>query len=146
MRRTAAYFGVWIALCMLVQIVVMFSVFFPRVFFLPDRPNQWLFAVRYFGPYGVPVGIVAGIGWWLLHRGGRRPGWLVYVLFALAVVLVNHVLIVGFLQMLSSPGDFDALWFTLALTLVMHGWLTVPAAVVGTYLFVAWNRRRGAGV
>jgi hypothetical protein len=144
MRRTAVYFGVWTALCMLVVIVALFSIVRPRIHFMPHDSNQALLAVRYLGPYCVPAGAVAGIGWWLLHLQGAQPGWRRYGLFAFAVVLVNHLLIFGFWLVLLFPAGFVAMARELAVAFVLHGWISVPVALVGTYLFVAWNRRRGA--
>ena len=146
MRRTAVYFGVWAALCMLFEILIWCTFIFPSVPSYSLDFSLWLSDIRRFAPYCVPAGVVAGVGWWLLHRGGRRPSGLVYGLFALAIVLVNHVLIMGFLVELSSSptDDIASKAGGLAMLFLLHGWLTVPVALIGTYLFVVWNRRRGA--
>ena len=144
MRRTAVYFGLWTALCMLIAIVTMITII--NLLFgstlhtlrraLSNIPESW--------PFCVLAGIVAGVGWWLLHRRGSEPGWRGYALFALAVVLVNHVLIVSILQMMWNPDGYAFRPAELALEFVFHGWLTVPMALIGTFLFVRWNRRREA--
>ena len=41
-----------------------------------------------------------------------------------------------------AVAGFVAMARELASDFVLHGWLTVPVALVGTYLFVRWNRRR----
>lgn len=142
MRRTAVYFGLWTAFCMLMSTATMFTVIDLWLGPTFSGLHRTLSTVGNVAPFCVPVGIVAGMGWWLLHRQGRQPDWPGYALFALAVVLVNHVLFFGFWMVLLFPAGFVAMAKELVVAFVLHGWLTVPVAFLGTYLFVRWNGRR----
>jgi hypothetical protein len=142
MTRTAVYFGLWTAFCMLMSTVAMFTIIDLWLSPTSDGLRQMLSTVSNVAPFCVPAGAVAGIGWWLLHLQGAQPGWRRYGLFAFAVVLVNHLLIFGFWLVLLFPAGFVAMARELAVAFVLHGWISVPVALVGTYLFVAWNKRR----
>jgi hypothetical protein len=144
-RRTAIFFGFWAALCVLVALMVVIKVINLEPTEIPYTWSQTLSMAEEASPFCVPAGIAAGIGWWLLHRQDRQLGWRCYGLFAVGVVLVDHVLLIGPFVML-SPGTFVDKTKDLVATFVFHGWLTLPMALVGTYIFVAWNRRRLAAI
>lgn len=138
-KRTAFYFGVWTAFCALIVTLICFAIFYwIHPFYFP----RWLDDIREFGPRCIPDGILAGVGWWLLHRGGRQPDWLVYGLFALAVVLVSHMLFYAIPYVLAAPGNIAVRERESLVSFLFHGWLSVPVVLFGTSLFVARNRRR----
>jgi hypothetical protein len=147
MNRVAVLYGIWAALCMAVMLAGFFAV-------LPlasddalrgsmfDGPNATMRAVAFLLPFCIPAGIVAGLGWALFHLGGRKPSWLGYGLLALLVVVVSHFLVFGVASIVTGEMNFGALIDGLTFILVLHGWLSFPMALLGTAVFVAWNRAR----
>ena len=91
------------------------------------------------------AGLVAGFLWLAFHHNGHRPGWLLYALLALLVVLISHMLVFGGIGVWGSQDPLRDL-VGVALMFVIHGWLSVPVAFIGTALFVIWNRRQAAAI
>ncbi len=91
----------------------------------------------------VPTFLTATAGWAWLHRRRRRPTPLGYILMAFLIVVGTHFLVAvpAVFEHFSNPAlvlGGLASWATL---LVMHGWATVPVALLATALFV-WIKRR----
>lgn len=145
MNRTALLYGTWAALCMALAVIGFFAIVhlgsgdaFRGTMF--EGPNPAIRAGLFLLPFCIPAGIVAGIGWAAFHRDGRKPGRLGYSLLALLVVVVSHVLVFTVASIATGETNNAAelihgLWFLL----LMHGWLSVPMALLGTAAFVAWN-------
>jgi hypothetical protein len=144
MNRIALLFSLWAALCMAMAIVSFFVIvgigssdaFRGSMF---DGPHPALRAIAFLLPFCVPTGIVAGLGWAVFHRVGRRPGWLSYGPLALVVVLLSHLLIFGTASIITGETNLAELIYGLGFMLLLHGWLTVPMALLGTAAFVAWS-------
>lgn len=100
-------------------------------------------AIAFLSMFSPVAGIVAAAMWWLFHRNGRTPGWFGYALLSLLVVFVSHVLVFGSMVLVSSDDLLRDLIGAAALFLI-HGWLSVPVALLGTAVFVRWVRRRNA--
>ena len=107
--------------------------------FSKDNPSWG--AIGCLAMFAPVAGVVAGLLWALFHRNGRKPGWLLYGVLALLVVLVSHMLVFGGI---GAWGSSDLLRDLLgaAVMFILHGWLSVPVAFAGTALFVLWNKRR----
>ncbi len=145
MNRTALCFAVWAALCMALAIVGFFAIVhlgsndvFRGTMF--EGPHPALRAVTFLLPFCIPTGIVAGLGWAVFHRQGHTPGWLGYGLLALGVVVLSHVLIFGMASIAAGETSAAELIEGLGFMLLLHGWLSVPMALLGTAAFVAWSR------
>jgi hypothetical protein len=149
MNRNAVFFGIWAALCMAAAIVGFFAIvglgsgdFFRGSMF--DGPHPAMRAIAFLLPFCIPTGIVACLGWAIFHRGGHRPGWPGYGLLALAVVVLSHLLIFGVASVSTGETDLVELARGLGFMLLLHGWLTVPTALLGTATFVAWSHHAPA--
>lgn len=148
MNRTAVLYGLWAALCMAIAILAFFAIvdlgssdaFRGSMF---EGPAPTLRAIAFLLPFCIPAGIVAGIGWAAFHRGGREPGWLGYSLLALLVVVASHVLIVSTASITTGETNAGELLHGLGFMLLLHGWLSLPMALLGTGLFVLWSRSAG---
>jgi hypothetical protein len=105
-----------------------------------DGPRPALHAIAFLLPFCIPAGIIAGLGWALFHRDGREPGWAGYCLLALLVVLVSHVLIFSTASISTQETDPAELIYGLGFMLLLHCWLSVPMALLGTAVFVLWSR------
>ena len=144
MNRTALFYGIWAALCMAIALVGFFAIvhlgsgdaFRGSMF---DGPRPAMRAIGFLLPFSIPTGIVAGLGWAMFHRGGRKPGWLGCSLLALLVVVVSHVLIFGVASITTGETNIAELIHGLWFMLLLHGWLTFPMALLGTAAFVAWS-------
>ena len=144
MNRTALSYGVWAALCMAAALIGFFAIvnlgsgdaFRGSMF---DGPDPAIRAATFLLPFCIPAGIVAGLGWAVFHRAGRRPGWLGYSLLALLVVVVSHVLVFGVASITTGETGVAELVHGLWFLLLLHGWLTFPMALLGTAAFVAWS-------
>lgn len=151
MNKTAFLFGLWAASCMAFAIAGFFAIvdlgaddaFRGSMF---EGPNPTLRAVGFLLPFCVPAGIVAGLGWALFHRGGRASGWAGYAGLALLVVIASHILVFGTASITTGETDIAGLAYGLAFMLMLHGWISVPMALLGTALFVLWNRRQAQAV
>lgn len=140
MNRTAIYFGLWAATCLLLTTAVVYALFFVQTTFLS------LEGVGVTALIALTTGLIAAVGWALLHRKGRRAGWLGHIALAIGVVLLTHLVVASVVLIpdgirepnSSLAGAVAGLFFTI----VLHGWITIPAALLGTGLFVLWNRRR----
>ena len=147
MNRSALYYGLWAALCMAVAVAAFLAIaslgaedaFRGSMF---DGPNPALRATAFLLPFCIPAGIVAGLGWALFHRQRRAPGWPGYCLLALLVVVVSHVLIFGTASITTGETDLAELLYGLTFLFILHGWFSVPMALLGTSVFVLWNRHR----
>ena len=96
----------------------------------------FLFFVTAFPTFGVAI-----LSWIVLHRRERHPGWIDYGFLAMGVVIATQLLIallVAIWFQMATPLEFVRLnaWF-----LIVHGWYTMPIALVGTALFVWWLKR-----
>ena len=69
---------------------------------------------------------------------GRAPGWLGYGLLALLVVVVSHVLIFGAASIAHGRDRLSRCCHGLGFMLLLHGWLSIPMALLGTAAFVLW--------
>lgn len=137
MIRTSIYFALWTMICMIVAITGFFFVGALADMFSVDG---WK-SVGFLSMFAPVAGLVAGLLWALFHREGYRPGWLLYALLALLVVGVGHMLVFG---VIFNVPNFDPVSDLIgaAYMFIVHGWLSVPVAFIGTALFVVWNRRR----
>ena len=145
MIRTAILFGIWAALCMAATIAGFFIVsdaWDGGGLALVDKDS--LRAIAFLSMFSPVAGIVAGLMWALFHRKGYAPGWLAYALLALLVVLVSNMLVFGGMFAIGSDDPLRD-FVGAAFGFVIHGWLSVPVAFLGTALFVLWTRRRKAG-
>ncbi len=146
MIRTSICFALWTITCMAIAIIGFFVVSDmidgEKILFSDDNPSYR--AVGFLLMFSPVAGIVAGLLWMLFHRRGHQPAWWGYVLLALLVVFISHMLVFGVIMISGAEGLTDTLIGLVgALTmLLVHGWLSVPVAVIGTALFVIWNRRR----
>jgi hypothetical protein len=144
--RAALLFTVWTAFCMVLAIAGFLVVFdlLGNTDGLRFEPldQSTIYNIGFFGLCAVPAGAIAGLGWWLLHRNSYKPKWWAYGLFAIAVVIVNHYLIFGVLSHSFWESDYLAQLEELSLLLMLHGWLSVPVALIGTALFVVFYRKR----
>lgn len=145
MMRTACLFAIWTMACMVGAIVGFYFVAdladgVPGVF---SRDNPSWGAIGFLAMFAPVAGAVAGLSWALFHRAGRRPGWPLYGLMALLVVGVSHMLVFGAIAIWGSENPLGDL-VGAVIMFVIHGWLSVPVAFIGTALFVSWNRRREA--
>ena len=128
MIRTAILFALWTIACMAVAIIGFFLIADlidgEKIVFSDESPS--IRAIGFLLMFSPVAGIVAGLLWLLFHRRGHQPAWWGYVVLALLVVLISHTLVglVGALTMI-----------------VVHGWLSVPVALIGTALFVLGRRR-----
>jgi len=100
--------------------------------------------IAFFWLFTIPAGVAAAACWMLFHRKGRRPGWPGYALLALVVVVVSHVLVFGSLNSTNWIDDFPGSVALLTILFLLHGWLSVPVALLGTAMFVLWQRRHEA--
>lgn len=135
--REAIYFGLWAAACVIIAAAAFFGL-------LAYTVDGALFSgVSKFVLIAMPTGAVAGLGWFALHRGGRRPNWLGYTLLAVGTVFVSHILIASVLLFPMGQAKTSSIDYVVnvVLTILYHGWLTVPVALIGTALFV-WARRK----
>ncbi len=140
MIRTAILFGLWAAICMALAIAGFFSVIGE-----PWRKDDTsLNLIAFFGVFSPVAGIVAGARGALLHRYVPQPPWWTYGGLAIAVILVSHLLVFGGLNIGWWWPDLLGLATIVGLTFMFHAWLSLPVALIGTTLFVAWNRRRAA--
>lgn len=141
MNRTAIYFGLWAASCLLLTFVAVFGLLFLETssFSFESAGIMALLVTT--------TGVIAGLGWALLHRKGRRAGWLGHVALAIGVVVVTHLVVASVVMIPGSSEQTDlgvaGLLAGLVLTIAIHGWITIPVALLGTGLFVLWIRRRG---
>lgn len=145
MIRTAIYFGLWAALCMVAAILGFFlliDLMNSEAWKLGRLTRDTLQPAAFLSLFALPAGVIAALGWWLLHRKDRRPRWWAYGLLAVAVVIVSHYLIFGALALSSWSGDLLTELEALTMMLMFHVWLSLPVALIGTALFVRWNRRR----
>jgi len=60
------------------------------------------------------------------------------------VVVVSHVLVFGSLNSTNWIDDFPGSVALLTILFLLHGWLSVPVALLGTAMFVLWQRRHEA--
>ena len=149
MNRTALYFGLWAALCMAVAIVTFFIIadmgsgetFRDTMF---DGPAPSVRPILFLLPFCVPAAIVAGLGWAILHRKGHRPGWLGYGLLAVLVVVLSHIVVFGTIALTADAGDRLQALSGIGFIFMVHGWVSVPMALLGTFVFVLWTRRHRA--
>lgn len=147
MIRTSICFALWTIACMAIAIIGFFVVSDlidgEKILFSDDNPSYR--AVGFLLMFSPVAGIVAGLLWMLFHRRGHQPAWWGYVLLALLVVLISHMLVFGVIMISGAEGLTDTLIGLVgALTmLLVHGWLSVPVAVIGTALFVNLKRRLG---
>ncbi len=143
MIRNAIYFGLWAIFCMALAIAGFFVAFGG----LPHTINgvrETVPIITDFAIFSPVAGVMAAVGWWLLHRTIAHPIWWGYALLAIGVVVVSHLLVFGSLGIgwfWPHLSDFAVI---LGLEFMMHGWLSVPVALVATALFVLWNHRRAA--
>ncbi len=84
---------------------------------------------------------MAGLGWVMFHRNNREPGWLGYSFLALLVVVASHVLIFSTASVTTGETNARELLYGLGFMLMLHGWLSIPMALLGTAVFVLWERR-----
>jgi hypothetical protein len=145
MNRIAVLYGLWAALCMAIAMLAFFAIadlgaadaFKGSMF---DGPAPTLRAISFLLPFCIPTGIVAGLGWAVFHRGGREPGWLGYSLLALLVVVASHVLIFSTASITTGETNMGEVLHGLGFMLLLHGWLSIPMALLGTTAFVLWSR------
>jgi hypothetical protein len=145
MNRTAVFYGLWAALCMAIAILAFFAIadlgaddaFKGSMF---DGPAPTMSAIAFLLPFCIPAGIVAGLGWTAFHHQGRAPGLLGYGLLALLVVVVSHLLIFGTASVTTGETNVGELLYGLGFMLLLHGWLSIPMALLGTAAFVLWER------
>ena len=150
MNRTALYYGIWAGFCMAVALIGFFAIvhlgssdaFRGSMF---DGPDPAIRAATFLLPFCIPAGIVAGLGWAMFHRAGRRLDWRGYSLLALLVVVVSHMLIFGVASITTGETSGAELVHGLWFLLLLHGWLSFPMALLGTAAFVAWSRYALAG-
>lgn len=150
MIRTSILFGLWAAICMLVAIAGFFLI----MDFAGSPASSWKLSnigrgtvkpIVFLSLFALPAGVIASLGWMLFHRGGRQPRWWGYGSMAIAIVVVGNYVILGALA-LGFWGDTPREWLkVVSMELLFHGWLSVPMALIGTALFVLWQRRRVAG-
>jgi hypothetical protein len=148
MIRTAIYFGLWTIACMIVTIGGFFLIgdladpydSLKQVF---SRDNPSWPAAGFLMMFSPVAGVVATLLWMFFHRGGRQPGWLIYGLIALLVIFISHMVVFGGMFSIGSERPLETFVGTIVIFAV-HGWLSVPIAILGTALFVLWNRRRTA--
>jgi len=140
MNRTAIYFGLWAASCLLLTFVAVFGLLFLETYSLSFESAGFTAVLV------ATTGVIAALGWALLHRKGRRAGWLGYFALAVGVVVVTHLVVASVVMIPGSSEQTDlgvaGLLAGLVLTIAIHGWITIPVALLGTGLFVLWNRRR----
>jgi|GEM_PF-6765319 len=94
--------------------------------------------------YSLPTGVVAALGWWLIHRLSHDPGWVSYVLLALFVLAVNHVVFLG-VPTLGAYKGYRGDGFVLIGSIrfiFIYGWVSVAGTLVATALFVWLNGQR----
>jgi hypothetical protein len=145
MIRTAILFAIWTIVCMAIAIVGFFAISDlidgEKILFSDDNPS--IRAAGFLLMFSPVAGIVAGLLWMLFHRKEHRPSWWGYVLLALLVVLISHMLVFGVIMISGADGLTDTLVGLVgALTmLLVHGWLSVPVAIIGTALFVLGRRK-----
>jgi hypothetical protein len=145
MNRTAVLYGLWAALCMAIAMLAFFAIadlgaadaFKGSMF---DGPAPTLRAISFLLPFCIPTGIVAGLGWAAFHRGGREPGWPGYCVLALLVVVASHVLIFSTASIATGETNMGEVLRGLGFMLLLHGWLSIPMALIGTAAFVIWSR------
>ncbi len=140
MNRAAIYFGLWATLCMALAIAGFFSVIGEP--WKKDDTSRNLIA--FFAVFSPVAGVVAGLGWELLHRYRARPAWWAYALLAIGIIIVSHVLVFGGLNLGWWWPDLMGFTTMLGILFMMHGWLSVPVALIGTALFVLWAHRVAA--
>jgi hypothetical protein len=145
MTRAAFHYGLWTAFCMAIAILGFFAIAdlsadhaFRGTMF--DGPAPFISAIAFLLPFCIPAGIVACLGWAIFHRDGRDPGWLGYGLLALVVVVASHVLIFGTASIATGETNVSQLMSGMAFMFLLHGWLSVPSALLGTAAFVLWER------
>ena len=150
MIRTAVLFALWTIACMAVAIIGFFLIADlidgEKIVFSDENPS--IRAIGFLLMFSPVAGIVAGLLWLLFHRRGHQPAWWGYVLLALLVVLISHMLVFGAITFTGADDLTDTLIGLVgALTMiVVHGWLSVPVAVIGTALFVLGRKRLDRGV
>ena len=142
MNRTAIWFGLWAAFCLLLVAAALYALFFVQTTIL-SWEGAGITAL-----IALTTGVIAGLGWALLYRKGRRAGWLGHIALAIGVVVLTHLVVASVVLIPDGIREPD---FGLAgavagllLTIAFHGWLTIPASLLGTGLFVLWNRRRSS--
>lgn len=140
MNRTAIYFGLWAASCLLLVTAALFGLLFIEGTSLSFEGVGIAMLIA------LTTGVIASLGWALLHRKGRRAGWLGHIALAVGVVVLTHLVVASVVLIpdgIKEP-DFGVAGAVagLLLTIAIHGWITIPAALLGTGLFVLWNRRR----
>lgn len=144
MTRTAIYYGIWTVLCMVTTIVAFYVaadlIDGEKNFLNSDNPS-WS-AIGFLAAFSPIAGIVAALIWAFFHRDGRHPRWWIYVLIALLVIAFSHMLVFGLIGAWESQDLLRDL-IGGAIMFMIHGWLSVPVAFLGTALFVLWKRRRG---
>ena len=146
MNRIAVLYGLWAAFCMAIAMLVFFAIadlgaadaFKGSMF---DGPSPAIRAIAFLLPFCIPTGIVAGIGWATFHRNDREPGWPGYSLLALLVVVASHVLIFSTASITTGETNMGELLYGLGFMLLLHGWLSIPMALLGTAAFVLWEQR-----
>ena len=143
MNRTALYFALWTMTCMVSAIVAFYVAADladgSKNVFSAENPS-WA-AMGFMIMFAPVAGAVAGLLWAAFHRGGGRRRWITYALIALLVVGISHMLVFGTIGVWGSDNPLRDL-VGAAILFVIHGWLSVPVAFLGTALFVHWARRR----
>ncbi len=137
MIRDAIFFGLWAAFCVLLTAVVFFGLLAYAV------DGSAFSSIGKFALMALPTGTVAALGWRLMHRGVHQPNWLGYVVLAVGTVVVSHIVIASVLLFPRGGAKMDVIDYVagVLLSILYHGWITVPVALAGTALFV-WIRRR----
>ena len=147
MIRTAILFALWTILFMAVAIVGFFVISDivdgEKIVLSAENPS--IRAAGFLLMFSPVAGIVAGLLWLVFHRKGHQPAWWSYVLLALLVVVISHMLVFGAMMVTGADDLTDTLIGLVgAMTmLIVHGWLSVPVAVIGTSAFVILKRRLG---
>ena len=145
MIRTSIYFALWTIACMAVAIIGFFLISDvidgEKIVFSDENPS--IRAIGFLLMFSPVAGIVAGLLWLLFHRRAHQPAWWGYVVLALLVVLISHTLVFGAVAVTGADDLTDTLMGLVgALTMiVVHGWLSVPVAIIGTALFVLGRGR-----
>lgn len=129
--RTALLYGLWAAVCYAVTDLTVVVLMGDELRNLHDLGRVALI--------GAAVFALAGLGWALWHHRGRRPGVFGYGLLALAVTLSAHFAFVALL-LSDGPGGLDKFLPWSVIGLALHGWFTVPVALLATWAFVRWQR------
>ena len=144
MIRTSIYFGIWTVLCMVTTIVAFYVaadlIDGEKNLLSPDNPS-WS-AIGFLAAFSPIAGIVAAVVWAFFHRGGRTPEWWIYVLIALLVIGISHMLVFGLIGAWESQDLLRDL-IGAAIMFMIHGWLSVSVAFLGTAVFILLKRRRG---